>query len=130
MGRAAVALCLVATLDALHIVVALLIAPAERRTSGFVVGTVLVNAALVILLIWLAASVRRGRRTGAAIGISAVFGTLSCVIFGTVFATAYSAPWWFGVVQVTLTLAWWWALVALLAARRESGRRRALGAAE
>ncbi len=53
-------------LDAAHIVTAVVTSPPERRPVGAVTVSLLLNAALIALLVWIARGVRRGQRFGAA----------------------------------------------------------------
>jgi hypothetical protein len=56
------ALYLVAFLDVVHITTALATSSASQRTLGVVIGVCASNIAIVVLLIWLADSARRGKR--------------------------------------------------------------------
>lgn len=66
---AARALCAVVVTNILFVTVAIATAPPERRPVLTLVGVLSANAALIVLLLWLARSVANGRRILGAIGL-------------------------------------------------------------
>ena len=68
-AQAALSLYVFAVVDAVHIATAIAMAPAEKRTVVNVVGGLGMNLAVIVLVIWLACGVRRGRRLGAATAV-------------------------------------------------------------
>jgi small-conductance mechanosensitive channel len=78
--HASIALYLVALLDVVHIATAFANSSASQRTLGVVIGVCISNIAIVILLVWLAQSARRGKR------LVGSFCLLLFLFFGFLFA--------------------------------------------
>ena len=81
--HAAISLYVCAAADVIHIATAIITAPIEKHTVANVIGVPAANLAVIVLVIWLAAGVRRGRRLGAAVGVLLFFlfgGILSVVV--------------------------------------------------
>ena len=126
--RAARALWIWIASVALFVLVAVLLAPEEKRTLPNAVPTVLLNAVLLLFAHRISLGVLRGQRLVAATVLLAIYGALGFVVAMVLVAlrTDYEGFTPLIVAKFLVLLAWAHALVSVMRAKRSAHRRVSL----
>ena len=92
----------VAGLDAAHVVVAILRAPAERLTPSNIIPGIILNVVLIGLLVWIARGLMRGERIKTALGVLSFVGIGLVVALSMALGNGYDASAGLMIIQLLL----------------------------